>query len=141
MAEENIQNNTEEVRPRRRRELEEGEVTWTEWLVLEKEFMKNYPKDKDTLEGPEWDALIEKMPRPWDYDLPDTLTKEGLEELVEVLGWIGNSDPETSHSLEDNVKDMFICGVADGTITPEETVELAKILTKISRIPFSRWRA
>jgi hypothetical protein len=138
MAEENIQNNTEEVRPRRRRE---GEVTWTEWLVLEKEFMKNYPKDKDTLEGPEWDALIEKKPRSWDYDLPDTLTKEGLEELVEVLGWIGNDDPEVSHSLEDNVKDMFIRGVADGTITPEEAVEFAKILTKISQIPFSRWCA
>jgi Rad3-related DNA helicase len=122
-------------------EVEAERITWTKWLALEKEFTENYPKDKEVLEGPEWDALLEKMPRPWDYHLPETLTKESLEEFVEVLEWIGNDDPETSHSLEDRVKNMFICAVADGTFTPEETREMANILKEISQIPFSRWCA
>jgi hypothetical protein len=124
-----------------RRRAAENTITWKQWLAMEKELLITNPAVDGVLEGPEWDALMEKMPRPWEYDLPDTLTKEGLEELMDVLGWIGNEDPEVSHSLEDNVKDMFICGVADGKFTPEETVELANILKRISRIPLSRWRA
>lgn len=142
MAADNVQNNNVEDEGGYVEDNEEEQmVTWTEWLALEKEFMESHPNTPDTLDSPEWKELMKKMPRPWDYELPNTLTKEGLEELAEVLEWIGNYDPETSHSLEDKARKMFICEVADGKLTPEETVEMAKILKRISEIRFSRWCA
>lgn len=119
---------------------EETSLTWKEWLVKRKEFMSTYPKDKKVIEGPEWDALMELQPRLWEYDLPDTLSVECLEELAEVLNW-GQEDPETAHSLEKRAMEMFISGVAKGSHAPEVAQKLAQKLMEIGGIPFSRWFA
>jgi hypothetical protein len=117
-----------------------NEFTWTEWLEKFDEFEKTYPKDKDVLEGPEWDWLSERRPDLDNYDLPETLTNESLDELFKVLDW-GDSDAETAHSLEKEAMNKFICGLAGGKYTPEETQAMAKKFMEIGRIPFARWFA
>ena len=132
MASDNTNNKVEEDVEKR--------LTWTEWLTKKDAFLSTYPKDKQVLEGDEWDALIGQRPMLWEYQLPKTLTVESLEELSEVLGW-GDTDPEAAHSYEKDAMNMFIAGVAKGIYTPEETQKLAQKLVDIAHIPFSRWFA
>ena len=61
-----------------------------------------------------------------------------ISEKIKVIESIGDSDPEVSHSLEDNLYKEVLEAIANGAENPSE---LAKEVLKVSEINFARWYA
>ena len=61
-----------------------------------------------------------------------------ISEKIKAIESIGDSDPEVSHSLEDNLYKEVLEAIANGAENPSE---LAKEVLKVSEINFARWYA
>ena len=61
-----------------------------------------------------------------------------ISEKIKVIESIGDSDPEASHSLGDNLYKEVLEAIANGAENPSE---LAKEVLKVSEINFARWYA
>ena len=61
-----------------------------------------------------------------------------ISEKLKLIENIGDSDPEVSHSLEDNLYKEVLEAIAKG---PENPSELAKEVLKVSELNFTRWYA
>ncbi len=62
-----------------------------------------------------------------------------LEKVYTFLEKNGNKDPEHSHIIESEVKNLTIKKISLGNTPNEESIEMCKILQKITDLEYPRW--
>ena len=70
----------------------------------------------------------------------EKLTIARVQEIVRIIDE-NKTDPESSHSLEDDLYCEFIEGISKDLYDPSELKELATEILKTKEISFERWCA
>jgi hypothetical protein len=69
------------------------------------------------------------------------ISVEEIKLFLEYLKTEGKDDPENSHFIEDQIKNLVITEISMGNLTKREMVEKCQLLLEIDKLSFPRWYA